>query len=41
MRSVWHAIAADYQKHFDNKILLLFKKKKKPSVNIYCITFIH
>lgn len=42
MHSVWCAIAAYYQNCFDNKILLLKRKKKteKPSVIIMQDTYI-
>lgn len=29
MQSVWHAVAAYYQNHFDNTILLLKRKKER------------
>lgn len=37
MHTIWHAVAAYYQNHFDNKILLLKRKKKKgkTSASVY------
>lgn len=41
MHSVWHAVAAYYQNHFDNKILLLKRKKiRKAKCNYLCKTLI-